>query len=64
MGRILTLVFPEFRDHLCIHIPVSICELLGPLSSFQAFDYAVDDGNTNSTRRMLYFRISQPPNIK
>lgn len=41
-----------------------ICELLGPLSSFQSFDYAVDNGNTNNTCLMIYFLISQSPNIK
>lgn len=64
MGRILTLVVSELRDNLCIHIPVNICELLGPLSSFQSFDYAVDNGNTNNTCLMIYFLISQSPNIK
>lgn len=45
-------------------LPVNICELLGPLSSFQSFDYAVDKGNTNNTCLMIYFLISQSPNIK
>lgn len=45
-------------------LPVNICELLGPLSSFQSFDYAVDNGNTNNTCLMIYFLFSQSPNIK